>query len=335
MYRKQLQIIALKSSPTLALFAMSPAFMLTETPKSLLIFFLSFVIALMIILVVWEVNIIIISIFESRKSHNNWQKYLLSYLFITALSSVVLLALILNTIQTKPLPLTFNIVNTFGINAIILVICNTIILQHKNTQTEKELANLRIENLESEQQQLINQLQPHFIFNALGTLKSLIRVDAELAELYLIKLSDFLRVTITFHKKQLVPLSEELQFTSNYIELQHIRFSGSLSHSINIHSDKINTYSLPIYALQTLVENAIKHNALSEETPLYINITIHEDHINISNNRIPKYDINKGGVGLQNLNKRYLLTCGEEIHITETLDQFEVKIKLLNTNINA
>lgn len=332
MYKKQLYKIALSSSPTLALFALSPAFMLTETPKSFLIFILSFIVALMIILVVWEVNIIIISTFELKRIHNKWKQYLLSYLFIIVLSSIVALVLIINSIQRQPLSIIFNIINALGTNTIILVISNIIILQHKNIQTEKELANLRIENLEAEQQQLIKQLQPHFLFNALGTLKSLIRADAELAEEYLIKLSDFLRVTISFHKNKIVPLSEELQFTANYIEMQQIRFAGSFSCSINIPENEINKYSLPIYALQTLVENAIKHNAFAEEIPLIVEIIFREGNLTISNNKIPKFIENRGGVGLQNLSKRYLLFCGEEIQINETTDRFEVTIKLIKRN---
>lgn len=329
MYKKQLYKIALISSPMLALFALSPAFMLTETPKSYLIFFLSFIFSLIIILTIWKVNISIISSLELKKNAEKWKQYLLSYLFVILLSSLVLVMLIIISIQKEPLPLIYNTVNILGINSIILIIINIAILQNKNTQKEKELTNLKIKNLEAEQQQLIKQLQPHFLFNALSTLKSLIKNDAELAEEYLIKLSDFLRFTISSHRNKIVSLTEELQFTYNYIEMQHIRFADSFFCKVNIPNNIKSQYQIPIYALQTLVENAVKHNAFTEEDQLYINIYMSDDKLVVSNNKIPKLAEVKGGLGLQNLNKRYVLFCGEEIKINDTPDKFEVTIKLI------
>jgi two-component system LytT family sensor kinase len=332
MYKKQLYRIAFISSPLLALLALSPAFMLMNTHVSYLIFILSFLFSYATTLTIWSVNIIILSSVESYKNNYKWKQYLLSYLFVVLLSLLVLAILVINSIQKEPLQLIYNLVNILGINSIILIISNTITLQYKNAQTEKELTNLKIQNLEDEQQQLIKQLQPHFLFNALSTLKYLIKTDAELAEEYLIKLSEFLRFSISSHKNKVVPLSEELQFTFNYIEMQHIRFTGSFTCSIDITEEEIPKYILPIYALQTLVENAIKHNAFTEETPLIVEIVFREGNLIVSNNKIPKFIENKGGVGLQNLSKRYMLFCGKEIQINETIDRFEVIIKLIKKN---
>jgi len=332
MYKKQLYKIALISSPILALFGLSPGFMLINSPKTYLTFLLSFIFALLTCMMLWRVNIYIISSFESKKGHNRWRQYIASYSFIIIFSSVVLFLLRINSIQREPLSLIYNSVNMLGINSIILIISNIIILQYKNAQTEKELTNLKIQNLEAEQQQLIKQLQPHFLFNALSTLKSLIKTDAELAEEYLIKLSDFLRFSISSHKNKIVSLTEELQFTYNYIEMQHIRFAGSFFCKINIPEEEKHKYLIPIYALQTLVENAVKHNAFTEEDQLNINIAVEDGKLVVSNNKIPKPNVIKGGLGLQNLNKRYVLFCGEEIKVNETANRFEVTIKLIQKN---
>jgi two-component system, LytTR family, sensor kinase len=332
MYKKQLNRIALISSPILALFELSPIFMLTQRPRSYLIFILGFVVALSIILIVWWVNIRILLSFESKKITAKWKRYLFSYSFILVLVALVLFIMLMTSLKKDLPPLLFNIINILGLNTIILFISNLIILQLKKTQTETELTSLRIKNLEAEQQQLIQQLQPHFLFNALSTLKSLMKTDTESAEEYLIKLSDFLRFSITSHRNKIVPLSDELQFTSDYIELQRIRFAGSFSCSIDIPEGKKTKYLIPIYALQTLVENAIKHNAFSEEDPLKVTIGLKDDSLVVSNNKIAKLVLNDGGTGLQNLSKRYALLCREEIKIDETVNSFIVTIKLIQRN---
>jgi two-component system, LytTR family, sensor kinase len=197
-------------------------------------------------------------------------------------------------------------------------------------QTETELANLKIKHLEAEQQQLIQQMQPHFLFNTLSTLKSLIKRDAELAEDYLLKLSDFLRFTVSAHENATISLADELKFTNDYIDLQKIRFSGSFFCSISVPEIFRNEYRIPVYALQTLVENAIKHNAFTEVRPLNLSISFQDGFLIVTNNKIPKpIAVTGNGVGLKNLEKRYSSMSFDAVEIDETPQMFTVKIKLL------
>jgi LytS/YehU family sensor histidine kinase len=118
--------------------------------------------------------------------------------------------------------LLFPLINSLALNTIILIIISSVVNRSKKEQSDKELAILKIKNLEAEQEQLVQQLQPHFLFNALSTLKSLINANAGQAEEYLVRLSDFLRFTISSHANKLVSLDEELKFAGNYIKLQQI-----------------------------------------------------------------------------------------------------------------
>ena len=230
--------------------------------------------------------------------------------------------------------IVFPFINIITLNIIILIISNTIILRSKKIQADEELANLKIKHLEAEHQQLVQKLQPHFLFNSLSTLKSLIKNDTELAEEYLIKLADFLRFTISAQENKTIPLLDELKFTCDYIDLQQIRFSGSLFSEISIPEEKKLDYNIPVYALQTLVENAIKHNAFTEECPLNLSITYLDGSIIVSNNKIPKpSNNNRIGVGLENLNKRYLLFSGDRIIINDSPQTFSVTIKLVKNNV--
>lgn len=224
----------------------------------------------------------------------------------------------------------FPIINILALNTIILILSNAIMLRSKKEQTEAELANLKIKHLEAEQQQLIQQMQPHFLFNSLSTLKSLIKNDTELAEEYLVKLSDFLRFTVSAHENTTVMLADELQFTSDYIDLQKIRFSGSFFCQMSIPEKCKTKYKIPVYALQTLVENAIKHNAFTEARPLNLGISFQDGFLIVSNNKIPKpTSVIGNGVGLKNLKKRYSSMSNDAVKIDETPQTFTVKIKLL------
>ena len=203
-------------------------------------------------------------------------------------------------------------------------------MRSKKMQTEAELANFKIRHLEAEHQQLIQQLQPHFLFNSLSTLKSLIKNDADLAEEYLVKLSDFLRFTVSAHENTTVLLADEVQFTSDYIDLQKIRFSGSFFCRMSIPETCKKDYKIPVYALQTLVENAIKHNAFTEAHPLNLSISFQDGFLMVSNNKIPKpISVPGNGVGLKNLEKRYSLMTSNAVEIIDIPESFTVKIKLL------
>jgi LytS/YehU family sensor histidine kinase len=312
----------------MAAFELSPAFFLNDDPP--VRFFAGFAVLTFITLLFWYFNIYIYSVSDGKDPKKYRGLYFFSYLF--ALFVMALFMIFANTVHPpleKMPSLLFPLINSLALNTIILIIISSVVNRSKKEQSDKELAILKIKNLEAEQEQLVQQLQPHFLFNALSTLKSLINANAGQAEEYLVRLSDFLRFTISSHANKLVSLDEELKFAGNYIKLQQIRFGNSFFCEIDIPDVVRNMYEIPVYALQTLVENAIKHNAFMTAKPLYLYIIFKEGWIEVKNNKILKTVGDKGGVGLKNLDKRYSLIGGEHIVIDNKPDYFLVSVKLI------
>lgn len=222
----------------------------------------------------------------------------------------------------------YPIISILAINTIILIIINSVSLRHEKEIAEIEIKNLKVSNLEAQRQVLLQQLHPHFLFNALSTLKSLITENPEEGENYVVKLSEFLRYSVQAHAKEVVSLSEELRFTQDYIDVQKMRFGEALHCEIAI-PDEVLSKKIPVYALQTLIENAIKHNNFTEKKPLLINIGWEGNRLKVSNNKQAKQLINPSGTGLTNLNKRYQIVANKDIEIINQDNEFIVFIHLL------
>ena len=336
MYKTKLFKTALLSSPIMAAFELSPIFFL-QAHEHPLNFWFSLATMTMMTMVIWGVNIYVVSIWVSSGRKNNMEWYSLSYIFTLLLFSLlwVVLHLFPEWDDGKNRPsIIFPIINILTLNTIVLIMSNAIIVRSKKEQVDKELAELKIKNLEAEQQALVGQMQPHFLFNALSTLSSIISTDSDLAKRYVIRLSDFLRYTISAHEHVLIQLSEELKFTQDYIELQKLRFEDSFYCSLSVPQERVSQYQIPVYALQSLVENAFKHNSFSDDKPLKVSIELKEDLLIVSNNKMPKLlflDGERKGVGLKNLNKRYQLIVGKDIDIKDTQTEYTVTLKLIRT----
>lgn len=332
MYHKQLYKTAIVSSPIIALYGIAPVIFITKfydvqmNPQGS--FLEGWLMLTIITLLIWSINFYVISRSKKTRDVLNYRSYILSYILVTLFTSFTLF--ISGLIESKrEIPVFLPFIIGLSNNTIILIICDSIISRSHKAKVENELAILKVRSIEADHQQLIKQLQPHFLFNALSTLKSLIKSNPEIAEEYLIKLSDFLRYTVSSHNNKLVFLSEELQFTRDYILLQKIRFENSFYCKITIPEEITTNYYIPVYALQILVENAIKHNAFTEEHPLFLNIDFQAESLVITNNKIAKPGTVSHGVGLRNLSERYLLNGGERIDISDEEKSFSVTIKLL------
>lgn len=227
----------------------------------------------------------------------------------------------------------FPLIQAQSINIIIIVLIEMVLLRDTKTQIENENNLLRMANLEAKHSQLKQQLQPHFLFNSLNVLKSLIKRFPEQAEDYLEKLSEFLRFSINANMQTLIPLKEELELVTNYLHMQQVRFGNALNFNIDIPSSFQGGGKVPVYSLQLLAENAIKHNVLTSASPLYIFITAKEENktITVLNNLQPKSVMEEtNGVGLANLSERYKLLGNYDISITRTEKEFTVAIKVLD-----
>ncbi len=219
-----------------------------------------------------------------------------------------------------------------SINTIIFILIELMILKKSKDKVASENEQLKLANLEARNNQLRQQLHPHFLFNSLSTLRSLIRRSPDEAAHYLEQLSELLRFSTNNGDQALVSLQEEVELCTNYLNMQRVRFNNALFFSISIDNNKQSTGKLPIFSLQLLAENAIKHNILTKEQPLYIDISVGTDerHITVKNNLQPKTIIlTKNGLGLTNLSERYRMLNEEDIKIEKTENFFCVTIKIL------
>jgi len=226
-------------------------------------------------------------------------------------------------------PLLFMLHGTV-FNAFVLMVHNYITVVHAKNEAELENARLKFANTEAINQLLRQQIHPHFLFNALNTLKSLIRRHPEKAEEYLIHLSDFLRASISKGQKNIISLRDEIKLSVDYLEMQKMRAGEALKFSINIDQQALGNHWLPAFSLQPLLENAIKHNILTNEDPLYLDVIQEGDYLKVVNNLQVKHQTEAStGSGLMNLSERYRMLTGEDILIEDDGRTFTVKIKIL------
>nr|WP_294873643.1 histidine kinase [uncultured Pedobacter sp.] len=217
------------------------------------------------------------------------------------------------------------------INTMIILMHDSVLLYEHKLHSELELSKLKAANAEASNLLLKQQIHPHFLFNALNTLKALYHKDAHIADEYIVHMAGFLRASIYHHTDNIAKLKEEVQVLNDYLEMQRIRFGTALDCSIDVPVETLERYYLPSFSLQPLLENAIKHNNFTLLAPLKVSITQDGDRLLISNN-VQKRNITVASTnyGLANLAERYRLCSGDEIKIIETDDIFSVSIKLLN-----
>ncbi len=223
----------------------------------------------------------------------------------------------------------FDITNFFV--SVIVIGCTLIIrLIYQKQNYELENEKLRTESLQSQYESLKNQVSPHFLFNSLTAMKTLIRESPDLAGKYVDHLSQVLRYTLQSNEKKLVTLQEEMEFTDSYLFLIKMRYDTNLIVQIEIEESKKHLL-LPPLTVQTLVENAIKHNEISKRNPLTILIKTGKDESLVVSNPIqekltPEYGT---GIGLSNLSKQYLLLGNSPIQINQDKNEFRVEVPLI------
>jgi len=202
-------------------------------------------------------------------------------------------------------------------------------LQKKDEQIKSE--KLLKENILAQYQSLKNQVEPHFLFNSLSVLSSIIYTNTDLASEFVVKLSKTLRFILDKNQFDLVPLNEELKMVNDYFFLLKTRFDEAITLDLSIEKEEIKGIFIPPTSIQLLIENAIKHNKLSLTEPIQITIGIQDDYICISNNINKKNEqIESTRLGLKNVSKRYELIAEKQIIIENTGSQFVVKLPFLN-----
>lgn len=187
---------------------------------------------------------------------------------------------------------------------------------------------IKSESLAHQYKALQNQVNPHFLFNSLNTLSSLVYKDQDQAVKFIKQLSEVYRYVLEHRDAELVDIFTELTFVKNYVFLQKIRHGNSLNISYDINTNE-RVQVVPM-SLQMLIENTIKHNIVSEENPLFVEVSLNKDYVEVKNNLQPKSSIeDSGGIGLQNLKSRYKLLSDSPIQIEENESNFIVRVPIV------
>ncbi|HSI68597.1 MAG TPA: 2TM domain-containing protein [Gillisia sp.] len=201
--------------------------------------------------------------------------------------------------------------------------------QEKKVTEQKIIAGTAAAQFES----LKNQIDPHFLFNSLNVLTSLIEENPENAQRFTTSLSKIYRYVLEQKDKELINVEEELSFAVTYMELLKMRFEGSVFYEAPKHLENPEARVVPL-SLQLLLENTVKHNVVSESRPLYIKIYEEDGYLVVENNLQKKEIIqSRQGVGLKNIEERYGLVTSRKIYIEEDSGFFRVRIPLLTKQI--
>ncbi|MDX8341639.1 histidine kinase [Draconibacterium sp. IB214405] len=194
--------------------------------------------------------------------------------------------------------------------------------------TVKRMQKLKEEKLIFQYETLKTQVNPHFLFNSLNTLSSLVNSNPELSDKFIHKLSAVYRYVLENQEKDLVPLADEMEFVKDFFYLQKIRDGEKIE--LKIDFGETGTAKIIPVSLQMLVENAIKHNAATRKDPLLI--TIHfegMDKLVVRNDLRQRMQLAASSkIGLKNLNERCKLILKRDVEIQETEDEFVVKVPL-------
>ena len=180
---------------------------------------------------------------------------------------------------------------------------------------------------------LKNQIDPHFLFNSLNVLSSLIEENPESAQKFTTSLSKVYRYVLEQKDKELVSVAEELKFAKTYMNLLKMRFENSITFEIPEGFDNEEAKVVPL-SLQLLLENCIKHNVVSEAKPLHVKISIENNQLVVTNNLQKKEVLSdRKGVGLQNIVNRYAILTKRTVLVEENEQEFKIFLPILTKQI--
>ena len=264
----------------------------------------------------------------------NWLKVsldLVSNILLVVVLTVLLFGISSRLFEVEPrrVYLTVYFFRHLGTDFVVMIVVYVYSLLIKSRSDKIRILTLNKEKVETELAMLKSQIDPHFLFNALNSLTGLIRTNSREAIKFVNSLSETFRYTLDNQKQKAVTLREELRFLDSYLFMMKARFGDALKVKTevkDVHLDK----KLPQFALQLLVENAVKHNLVSQSKPLNVSIVSNDQKLIVQNDLQLKTQVTKRyGIGLANLSKRYDLIAGSNIEIERNEHYFRVKLPLL------
>lgn len=199
--------------------------------------------------------------------------------------------------------------------------------------TALERERYKKESIEAQYQNLTSRLNPHFLFNSLNTLTTIVEEDSKKAVSYIKELSIVYRYVLNSEKSTWVDLPSEIKFTNSYITLLKMRFEENLKLNLDICEKHQLFYILPL-TIQLLIENAVKHNEISTSHPLEVKIYCTDEYLIVTNNKQKRQIMpSSTKVGLQNIKDRYWFLVSKEVIVEDTDTTFTVKIPLVKLNV--
>lgn len=321
------------SSLALGIFASLPKFLDQNSRLSDLVINSS--ITVLFSVFIWYYNIYALPKFTSGRSTKSVLNLRLLLSVIIGMLVMVLIVIAhqeLFQISQMDGPIMFEVRGVL-INLIVYMFIQLLFQNYKAQQMGVELERTISVNLGAQYELLKQQVNPHFLFNSLNTLKSMVEIKDPNSADFILKLSDFYRFTLESRKLDLISLKEELQILEAYTYLLKARFEEGFVLDNDI-ADKDYAIGIPPFTLQLLLENCIKHNIVSLEKPLHIRLYSQGDFIVVENTIQPKKGILSTGVGLDNINQRFLHLTDKAIEVEKQENIFKVKIPMIHEYSN-
>lgn len=280
----------------------------------------------------WYFNIFMVSRQPAarRKQSISYSRLLSSLAFglVVMFGLACIQQLILSHINFGPVMLMVE-VRGILINLVFYMFLHLLQQNYENQHVSMELERVKSDNLGAQFELLKQQINPHFLFNSLNTLKAMVESGDQEAVDFIIKLSNFYRYTLESRKLDLIHVHEEMEILNAYLFLQKARFDGGFTFTSKL-GDKTLKSLIPPFTLQLLIENSIKHNVVSLQRPLDIRIYEQDDLIVVENQIQPKTGENNSlGVGLKNIDLRYSHLLEKHIEIVNDEKVFQVKLPLI------
>ncbi len=313
--------------------------LITNTLYSIPELLLTYIFFILVSFLVWHGNVSLMN-FIRKKYYWQQKKYyknIIALFFTNIVYSGIASTLLLNIwilFAREKVNHTAAMVNS----VLVIIIAATfvtniyeiIFLTQEAESNHDKVNQLNIAKAQAELEALKNQIDPHFIFNALNTLSFLITKDPLSARLYNDTLAKVYRYILGNKDKDLVMLKEEIEFISNYFYLLKIRFGDAINMVIEINDLESEDFLIPPISMQALIENAIKHNEFNNSSPLNIEVSVSSHFIFVKNVLKPKTgEMKSSKIGLSNLDHRYKLITRRNILIENNFKNFVVKLPVL------
>ncbi|MFZ4929248.1 sensor histidine kinase [Chryseobacterium sp. Mn2064] len=282
--------------------------------------------------IMWYANIYMLNRYAGKRTqHISYSRLLIILAFgmVIMFGLAWLQQLILSHINFGPVMLMVE-VRGILINLVCYMFLTLLQNNYTGQQIQLELEKVKSDNIGAQYELLKNQINPHFLFNSLNTLKLMAETNDEETVDFIIKLSDFYRFTLESRKLDLISVQEEMKIVGAYLFLQKARFGEGITFTNDL-EEKITQTLIPPFTLQLLVENCIKHNIVSQSKPLHIKIYNTSDQIVIENPVQRKAATEDSlGVGLDNIKMRYKHLLEQNITIYSDEEIFQIKLPLIH-----